>query len=626
MGVGQAGLNRLRGMDGRFSIDYSSSRDRDCGKSTSRLRQERCASRARNHEKVQFDLETPPFPVGRRLMARIAPLLVGWRPYALLVTLCLAFYLPGMNAIPVLDRDEARFAQATRQMLQTGDFLHIRFQNEARNQKPAGVYWLQAASVSAFSDPESTAIWPYRLPSLIGASLSVLLSFGLGRALLREAPGAEAAAPRTALIAAVLLAASLGVMAEAHIAKTDAALLAAIVVGQGALGLAYIRARRGRPVGINIAIVFWLAEIAAILLKGPVGPALALATAAALSIADRDAAWLRTLRPLAGIVGTGLAIAPWLYAIEQATEGRFLADSLGHDFLAKLLGGQESHGAPPFYYLTLAMITFWPGSLYLAPTLMRGWQRHEQPLVRFLLAWIVPAWVMMELIPTKLPHYVLPLYPALALLTAGVVAEGIDHAERAWARWTRRAVEAIWVVVTVVIIGGAVIVLPIRFGAGPDIVGPTAVIVLVVLMAILLWRRPGPAASAATIAALSLTLTISVGIWILPSLDRLWLSRDAALLIARDPPPPGTPLVTLGYAEPSLVFLLGGKLRITIVTNAVAELASGGRALVSGREDAQFLQGLAARGLEATPLGNIHGTNYSNGQRMVLTLYRVRPK
>src|SRR5579864_8753045 len=147
-------------------------------------------------------------------MARVAPLLVGWRPYALLATLCLALYLPGMTAIPVLDRDEARFAQATRQMLETGDFLHIRFQNEARNQKPAGIYWLQAASVRAFSDPESTAIWPYRLPSLIGATLAVLLTFGLGRKL-TETPEGDAAASRTALVAAVLLATSLGVIADA---------------------------------------------------------------------------------------------------------------------------------------------------------------------------------------------------------------------------------------------------------------------------------------------------------------------------------------------------------------------------------------------------------------------------
>jgi len=558
-------------------------------------------------------------------MARFAPFLVGWRPYALLGALCLALYLPGINTIPVLDRDEARFAQATRQMLETGDFLHIRFQNEARNQKPAGIYWLQAASVNALSSPESTAIWPYRLPSLIGASLAVLLTFGLGRVLLAGPTGPDAAASRTALIAAVLLAASLGTMAEAHIAKTDAALLAAIVAAQGALGLAYVRARDGRPVGAGIAILFWAAEIAAILLKGPVAPALALATAATLSIADRDAAWLRALRPLAGLIATVLALAPWLYAIERATEGRFLADSLGHDFLSKLLSAQESHGAPAFYYMLLAMVTFWPGSLYLAPALIRGWQRHEQPLVRYLLAWMVPAWVVIELIPTKLPHYVLPLYPALALLAAGAIVEGIDQAERLWMRWTRRAVETLWLAVSVVVVG-ALLVLPIRFGSGVDIVGTATAIVLIALVSILLWRRPGPAATTAMLAALSLALAVPTAIWVLPGLDRLWLSRDVAALIAHDPPPVDMPLVTLGYSEPSLVFLLGGKLHVGMVSSAVTELAGGGEALVSGREDAQFLQGLAARGLEAMPVGSVRGTDYSNGQRMVLTLYRVEPK
>ena len=60
-----------------------------------------------------------------------------------------------------------------------------------------------------------------------------------------------------------------------------------------------------------------------------------------------------------------LAVGPWFYAIQHATEGGFLAGSVGHDFLGKVLGAQESHGAPPFYYLVLALVTFWPGSLFL---------------------------------------------------------------------------------------------------------------------------------------------------------------------------------------------------------------------------------------------------------------------
>ncbi|HEX4193944.1 MAG TPA: glycosyl transferase, partial [Stellaceae bacterium] len=78
--------------------------------------------------------------------------LLGWRPYALLTLLCLGLYLPGLVHLPVTDRDEARFVQASRQMLETHDLIAIRFQDEARNKKPAGIYWLQAASVALLSD------------------------------------------------------------------------------------------------------------------------------------------------------------------------------------------------------------------------------------------------------------------------------------------------------------------------------------------------------------------------------------------------------------------------------------------------------------------------------------------
>src|SRR5215472_9572277 len=107
-------------------------------------------------------------------------LLTRIRPYAMLCLLCFILYAPGLAAIPPLDRDEARFAQATRQMLETGDFVRIRFQDESRNKKPIGIYWLQAATVATFSSPESAAIWPYRLPSALAATGAVLLTFAFG--------------------------------------------------------------------------------------------------------------------------------------------------------------------------------------------------------------------------------------------------------------------------------------------------------------------------------------------------------------------------------------------------------------------------------------------------------------
>ena len=539
------------------------------------------------------------------------------RPYALLLLLCLLLYTPGIAAIPPLDRDEARFAQATRQMLETGDFLRIRFQNEARNRKPAGIYWLQAAAVDAFSTPASTAMWPYRLPSLFGAVAAVLLTRAFAAELFRD----ERRHRRLGTLAGVLLASALGVVAEAHIAKTDAALLAAVTAAQGALGLTYLRARAGRPLSVWLAIMFWGAEIVAIYLKGPPGPALAIATGVTLAIADRDAQWLRGLRPVAGIAAMILAVAPWLVAIEHATEGNFLADSLGHDLMAKLVGGQESHGAPPLSYLVLMPVTFWPGSLLLVPAIARAWRRRDMPAERFLLAWLAPAWLFLELAPTKLPHYALPLYPALAILAAAALAEGA-----AVATWVRRldlAVRMLWASVT---IGGAalLIALPLRYG-GTVAIGAIGAALMLALGAAALRDRPEPNRAAALLAALALSFAVPAGAGVLPGSDRLWLSRGAADLVARHPPTTGLPLVAVGYTEPSLVFLLGTGLRLATADSAAELLRAGGEALVGNRDDASFRRQAGARGLGMRPVGSVSGIDYSNGQPMTLTLYAVAP-
>jgi len=78
--------------------------------------------------------------IGRGAIARLA----------LLAVLCLALLLPGIDAVPPVDRDESRFAQAARQMLESGDFIDIRFRDEPRHNKPVGIYWLQSAAAAIF--------------------------------------------------------------------------------------------------------------------------------------------------------------------------------------------------------------------------------------------------------------------------------------------------------------------------------------------------------------------------------------------------------------------------------------------------------------------------------------------
>ncbi|MGI3779103.1 MAG: ArnT family glycosyltransferase, partial [Janthinobacterium lividum] len=189
----------------------------------------------------------------------------GRRPRVVLVVFCLALWLPGLFALPPGDRDESRFAQATKQMVETGDYVRIMNGAEARNRKPIGIHWLQAPfalAARAAGVAGGNPIWPYRVPSVLGGLLAVLATHALGRRLAGE---------RAGLLAGMMLGASVLLAVEVHIAKTDAALLGATTLAMGVLGRAYL----GERVGAGEAAVFWLAVGAGVLLKGPITPMVA---------------------------------------------------------------------------------------------------------------------------------------------------------------------------------------------------------------------------------------------------------------------------------------------------------------------------------------------------------------
>jgi 4-amino-4-deoxy-L-arabinose transferase-like glycosyltransferase len=320
----------------------------------------------------------------------VSSFLTGYRPYILLTLLCLAFFAPGQSALPPVDRDEARFAQATRQMLQTGDYINIRFQDTPRHKKPAAIYWLQAASVGLFGETNASVIWPYRLPSVLGAIAAVLLTFALGCVLFER---------RVAFLGAAVLASSSLLVIEAHLAKTDAVLLATIMAAMLALARIYAAARMAQDIdrreeresGRFAPLVFWGALGVSALVKGPVGPMVVLLTVAALWITDwragRVTDLFARLKPLVGIPLAVAIFAPWLIAIMSATGGSFVGDAVKSDLLPKLISGQESHGFPPGYFLLLLTGTMWPGSLFVWHGIVWAWQNRWEWPVKFCVAW-----------------------------------------------------------------------------------------------------------------------------------------------------------------------------------------------------------------------------------------------
>jgi len=154
--------------------------------------------------------------------------------------------------------------------------------------------------------------------------------------------------------------------------------------------------------------VFWTALAGGVLLKGPLILMFVGLAIGVLAILDRSSTWLWRLRPVWGLTWLLILVLPWFVAIFWRAGDAFFTDSVGGDMLSKL-GAQESHGAPPGLYLLLFWVTFWPGAPLAGMAAPAVWRVRREPGAQFLLAWLVPSWIVFELVLTKLPHYVLPL-------------------------------------------------------------------------------------------------------------------------------------------------------------------------------------------------------------------------
>jgi 4-amino-4-deoxy-L-arabinose transferase-like glycosyltransferase len=554
-----------------------------------------------------------------RSLKTIVDFAIGSHARAVMVLLVAALlgFLPGFFSIPPIDRDEARFAQATKQMVESGDYVDIRFQDEVRYKKPVGIYWVQAAVVKTatalgFSDALTT-IWLYRLPSLVGSIGAVLLTYWTALAFVPR---------RAAVLAGLMMASCVLLGIERLLAKTDALLLMTVVVAMGAMARAYLWHERERLDAASAWIVtsiFWTALAAGVLLKGPLIVMVVALAAIALIVVDRSAAWLLTLKPIAGIIWLAVLVLPWFVAIIGRTGDAFLAESVGQDLLGKVFAGQESHGAPPGYYFVLFWVTFWPGATLAALATPAVWRARRERAVKFLLAWLVPSWVVFELVVTKLPHYVLPLYPAIAILTAAVIDA------RALSRKPFLELGMIWwfVVPMVAGIAGVVALAVIgrQFGLLVWILMGAAAV-----LGFLAWRlyqADGAEHSLLrAVAAAILTAIATFGL-IIPSLGQLFPSATLARIL-HESGCARPEAAAVGYQEPSLVFLAGTATRLADTAGA-AEFLRGGDcrfAFVEAREERSFAQRAEALGVRYRAGPRIDAINISTGRPITIAVFR----
>lgn len=539
----------------------------------------------------------------------------------LVLAMLAAAVLIGHQTVPPMDRDESRFAQASKQMLASGDYVTVRFQDELRAKKPAGIYWLQSAAAGLFGADDIAA---YRLPSLLAFLAAIWGTYHLASHLYRK--------PR-ALLAAAVLGASLLAFAEAHLAKTDTVLMALCLAQQMALMRIYLAVQLGRAPPERSWLWFWVFMGAAIMIKGPIAPLLGLVTIAALCLWDRSYRWLEQLHFARGLLVLAALTLPWAILVTLATDGAFLDIAVRDDFLAKVKAGQESHGAPIGTYMVLLGLLIWPGCILLpravaqVPTLLA----HAQS--RFLIAWIVPFWLLIELIPTKLPHYPLPVFPALAVLLVCAVEVPLPgdpksgklryKFQRYLALAGEYAMLAIAGVLAAVVLWAAITHGGQTGGRAFSFAMISLALLAVVLWQGILWHRGGGIRPVAITLLVGVLFNFSLISGLLPSLSRLHVSTaiDQAITSLKLNPPA---IAAAGFHEPSLVFLRGSDVLLLNGPEAALFLAEapGGLAIVENRQREAFLAMAGQLGEELLPPYQISGFNVSKGNDVLIFLYR----
>jgi 4-amino-4-deoxy-L-arabinose transferase-like glycosyltransferase len=570
--------------------------------------------------------------------------------------------LPGLDAIPVVDRDEARFVQASRQMLDSGTlegWTVPMVGEKYRLNKPPLIYWLQATSAGVFSgfDSASASIWMYRLPSLLAALCTVLITWRLGTSMFGG---------RTGLLAGAFMAVSPLVAFDAHMARSDELLLVLTTAAMALLWSCWRAGSTAAPEGRlppARTVGLWVFIGLGMLAKGPITPMVVLLSALVLAAWTRRWRWLWQLRPISGLLIALALFLPWVLLAGFAVGFEKLASIAYDEVIVRSASGRESHGAPPGYHLVLMVVLLWPGTLLTGLALGRSWRRARAPETRprglltramdvirrpargrgaeaFCLAWLIPSWLIFELAATKLPHYPLPLYPALALVSARAVLAG-SRAMPQVLSGSARFGFVIWF-----ILGLGIVLLPATLltlaWTGGDLsqppvgsprmsgVGVVTIALLAVgalfgvLVLVFALRRAlsGKLLEAQILAipAAAVSLGLVFGV-VLPAAWPIWITprlshhlNEGGAIIAE------APIAAIGYREDSLVHATNGKLIPLGETQLQGWIKTHPNGWVV------LPEALASTVPQLTITGRVSGFNYSNGDWFDLAVAQVNTR
>ncbi len=367
--------------------------------------------------------------------------------YAILFFSCVLFHILGTWSLPLIDRDEPRFAEASREMIERSNYIVPYFNNQLRLDKPPLTYWAQVASYHIFGENDFAA----RFPSAIAAALTALLIFGWGRRIGGEKLG---------LWAAIIFTLSLQTFVHAKAAVADMWLVLFVTLANWAGYELFQRPTLNQGAAVSRPpwaiwkspfLVFYLALALGFLAKGPIAWT-PLLTVAGLIIYTRDWQILRRFKFALGVALMLAVVALWGIPALIQTRGEFFRVGIGRHVVGRSFMTLEGHGASsfgmyvlllPFYFVTV-FISFFPWSIKLPWLIRKLWRNREAgvihlrqgyggqaapgysgiPIDIYLLSGIAVIFVIFTLVSTKLPHYTLPAFPLLALLLARHWSQG----------------------------------------------------------------------------------------------------------------------------------------------------------------------------------------------------------
>lgn len=537
-----------------------------------------------------------------------------YRPFLFVSLMILTLYLLLTTASTLWDRDEPRFARATVEMVESGNYLYPTFNDHLRADKPILIYWLMSIPVRILGVSELSC----RMVAPFATLLAALLTFWIAGRLFDRT---------TSLWAGLILMLTPLMTVSGTAATTDALLLACITGSLAAFMLSWLNGFR-----LWHLIPMIIALAAALLTKGPVGLAVpVLVISAILIFAKSDvlrpwryAGWL-----VFSIIAAIVLFLSWGLQANAATQGEFLRLGIGKHVVSRSLNAMESHGGKSilfyFYYLPVVLLTFFPWIIYLPRLLI--YRQEETGMarqnIRLLVCWIAPVIILMSLVATKLPHYILPCWPALAMATALGLQNAVQGHKDGNKAFAARFGFGSFLIIGFVL-GFGLMLSPWVLAKFPIFglrVPATVLGTVFVAMTGLAWRyyRKGLHYSVAGILVSGmLVVLLSASLLLLPAIEPLKLSPQIAKIIQENSPP-SIPVFTCGYGEPSLNFYLG---RCPIDSLEETELATWTRApgqgilIVTATKLNHQQRALKTAGIEQ--LGTVPGFNYSHGKQVLI--------